>query len=717
MRNSSHNWRKVALLLLSFTILANSGEHEKEATTQAASKIKPITNSSVGLNKPDLIQQYLGRAGGGFTSPAYQRVSQAMAKKAIIDAKNIGVTYFRVPVTGYNPSGYDIPGDLDLWIENPMEYWELFAQMIEELNINGIRIVPVFLGNWTQFPAMTRENTAEMITNPESESFKLLKMYIADFIERYLDHPMLYFYELTNELNLRADLDQVTQCQNENPFTELCLPVGNFSTDQMIVFTKRLADFVRSLDSNHLISSGFSLPRSAAEHIRRYPGWLTGGPDWTTDSLEEFKKNLAEIHEGLDIISIHFGNGKDNERFGIVGKYNADLLHLVKETADSLGKQLFIGEFVEDPPINFFPDALFMQNVLDKIVDLDIPYSAPWVWQSYQFVPYLHTSHSIESGFTDVFIEKLKETNSRLGNQIPSPQQPDTTRPLVVLTWPLEGATMDSSQLVHAVASDNNGSMSKVEFWVNQQFQSSVASPPYQFFFDTTPLTSGEHVIEAVAYDTSGNSAKYTTRAVNIGDVPTGSITANPNPCTLQPGETLCNTTISWRTFADPFTMNAHIYVSMDGNPTNSMACGSLTDSLDASWIQAGHTYEFLLYADPVCTDEDRGILLSSVTVTGFVTSVEQSSQQVREDFVLRQNYPNPFNLSTTISFDLPEAEHVTLKLYNLLGNEVATLVSENLKAGTYNVRFEAKGLASGVYVFRYQAGSFTTSKKTLLIK
>lgn|GEM_PF-1394965 len=680
--------------------------------------------SSIGLNKPDLFQQYLGRAGGGFTSPAYQKVSQAMAKKAIIDAKNIGVTYFRISATGYLPAGYDIPGDLDLWVENPTEYWNLFDQMMNDLMANGIKIVPVFVWNWTQFPAMTHEKIIDMMTNPESESFKLLTKYIADFIQHYKEHPMLYFYELTNELNLGADLDLVASCQNENPYPELCLPISNFSTDQMIAFTDSLANYIKSLDSNHLISSGFSLPRPAAEHIRRYPGWLPGGPDWTPDSIEELQKNLAEIHTGLDIISIHLYNGGDHERFGVIGKTNADLLNIVKQIADSLEKHLYIGEFGDVSPfINQDPNALFTQSVLNKIVELNIPFSSPWVWEFYQFASYLtydnpNTFYNIEPGYTDLIIEKIKEANTKLGNSIPPIQSPDTTAPQVVLTWPLERATMDSMQLIHAVASDNNGHILKVEFWIDQKLQDTVSIPPYQILFDTTPLTSGEYEIEAIAYDPSGNLAKYTTNAIHVGSVPTGIITAAPNPCILQPNEVLCTTTISWKMYANPLKMNAHVYVSMDGNPATSMSCGALIDSADAPWIQANHMYEFLLYADSTgCTDDNRGILLASATVTALVTSVEQIGHETPTDFRLSQNYPNPFNPTTTISFDLPKANYVTLKVYNTIGEELMTLISDNLQAGKYKIKFNGVGLASGVYLYKIHAGSFIESRKMLLVR
>ncbi|MEQ9309569.1 MAG: T9SS type A sorting domain-containing protein [Balneolaceae bacterium] len=85
--------------------------------------------------------------------------------------------------------------------------------------------------------------------------------------------------------------------------------------------------------------------------------------------------------------------------------------------------------------------------------------------------------------------------------------------------------------------------------------------------------------------------------------------------------------------------------------------------------------------------------------------------------FSLDQNYPNPFNPSTNINFAIPKSSKVQLVVYNLLGQQVATLVDRDLSAGNHAVRFEASQLSSGVYIYRIQAGSFVQTKKMMLIK
>jgi hypothetical protein len=87
------------------------------------------------------------------------------------------------------------------------------------------------------------------------------------------------------------------------------------------------------------------------------------------------------------------------------------------------------------------------------------------------------------------------------------------------------------------------------------------------------------------------------------------------------------------------------------------------------------------------------------------------------EAYTLEQNYPNPFNPSTTISFSLPHASNVSLKVFDILGQEVATLVNGDITAGTHEVQFDVKGLASGTYMYRLTSGDFTQVKKMMVVK
>jgi hypothetical protein len=98
-------------------------------------------------------------------------------------------------------------------------------------------------------------------------------------------------------------------------------------------------------------------------------------------------------------------------------------------------------------------------------------------------------------------------------------------------------------------------------------------------------------------------------------------------------------------------------------------------------------------------------------------TAVAEDEAVAPSGFVLAQNYPNPFNPATTIRFSLPQREHVTLKVFDVTGREVATLMESGMNAGEHAVKFNASNLPSGVYFYRLTAGQFNQTRKALLMK
>jgi CubicO group peptidase (beta-lactamase class C family) len=98
------------------------------------------------------------------------------------------------------------------------------------------------------------------------------------------------------------------------------------------------------------------------------------------------------------------------------------------------------------------------------------------------------------------------------------------------------------------------------------------------------------------------------------------------------------------------------------------------------------------------------------------ITVVEEINNPI-SDFYLEQNYPNPFNPSTKIRYSIPQASNVTIKVFDILGNEIETLVNEEKPAGTYEINWYAENLPSGVYFYQLKAGTFVQTKKMLLLK
>lgn len=98
-------------------------------------------------------------------------------------------------------------------------------------------------------------------------------------------------------------------------------------------------------------------------------------------------------------------------------------------------------------------------------------------------------------------------------------------------------------------------------------------------------------------------------------------------------------------------------------------------------------------------------------------TGVGNPGNETPANYKLEQNYPNPFNPTTTINYSIPSASQVSIKVYDMLGNEIMTLVNDRKNAGSYSTSFNASNLASGIYLYKIVAGSYTDTKKMTLIK
>ena len=113
---------------------------------------------------------------------------------------------------------------------------------------------------------------------------------------------------------------------------------------------------------------------------------------------------------------------------------------------------------------------------------------------------------------------------------------------------------------------------------------------------------------------------------------------------------------------------------------------------------------------------EDNGMSWNYKQITNTIVGVNINKNR-NYNYFLSANYPNPFNPTTNIKYRIPYREFVALKIYDVLGNEIETLVNEEKPAGSYSVNFNASSLASGIYFYRIKAGSFVQTKKMLLLK
>jgi len=171
----------------------------------------------------------------------------------------------------------------------------------------------------------------------------------------------------------------------------------------------------------------------------------------------------------------------------------------------------------------------------------------------------------------------------------------------------------------------------------------------------------------------------------------------------------------------DPYNSS---FVRVDGQLITSLKFGGsgMFRSSDEglNWENWGEGLPFLNSIEKLIVFKDEIIAATSNSLWQRDTSEVVSTigdESLPQEFILLQNYPNPFNPKTIIGFGISDFVFVTLKVYNLLGEEVAVLVNEHKPAGSYEVEFDAAELTSGIYFYNIQAGSFVKTEKMILLR
>lgn len=320
----------------------------------------------VAVNKYDLLHRF--HAGGAQKQQAMTAIEQA-GRHGFVAMRFAGVGFY--------------PRQMNHWA-NEKAYWGGFDELVAIAKRNGVGLIPVIHWNTYLFPDMAGECVQDMLLNEDSRSRQYLWLYTYQLVTRYKDEPTVLFWELTNEMNLGADLAfQHPYGRSQlNPVHEgtsyMRLRRDHYTTDQMIPFIKAWATFIRSIDTSHLISAGFSAPRPAAQHLRL----VQGKGDWTHDSPQEMETYLRDTHpDPIELISIHFYAGRDNLRFGNTDRQSVAALKVFKDASDRIGKPLYLGETGFVKPRQ--PGTPFLSSVLSEVVRLQIPLTLVWDWYSH----------------------------------------------------------------------------------------------------------------------------------------------------------------------------------------------------------------------------------------------------------------------------------------------------------------------------------------------
>lgn len=192
---------------------------------------------------------------------------------------------------------------------------------------------------------------------------------------------------------------------------------------------------------------------------------------------------------------------------------------------------------------------------------------------------------------------------------------------------------------------------------------------------------------------------------------------AVPQGLSAQAG--MAEITLEWHSVLDPDFAFFTVYRDTSAGFGSPVAYGYTVDTtFTDSVVQGGVTYHYGVAANDFAGNESDLSELANAVVTG----IEQGVNHVPKDFALHQNYPNPFNPKTIIKYSLPKTAKVSLKVYNVLGEEIATLVDSEQAIGFHQIGWDGRNssgqqVSSGIYIYRIEAENFTSTKKMVFVK
>ncbi len=248
----------------------------------------------------------------------------------------------------------------------------------------------------------------------------------------------------------------------------------------------------------------------------------------------------------------------------------------------------------------------------------------------------------------------------------------------------------------------------------------------------TTTITTGLHP-EYIVYNPINNRIYVcNTDDNNVTVISEQSINTVPVETNIysQDGNATSNRTPAFlfSSTTHNFSSDYGVYYSVDtwqGVWKKPGSLNSFTDIADTLSLGTHTLYAFAadgMASTPIQSGRSSNPFTSAIQAYAF-TVIEglgtcfEKNEDMPAEYVLNQNYPNPFNPTTTINFHLPQNGFVTLKIYDILGKEIETLVSDYKQTGDYRINFDGSNLTSGIYVYYIRANNFIQSKKMMLIK
>jgi hypothetical protein len=375
MRRRRQSW----LVLLGFGVIGVIAASGQERLGGQSRLVRPLTSQEativVGTNGAILKD---GKAWRGFGINYFSAFNRLIANGD--DTSSFAglevLAKHKIPFIRFAGCAY-WPIEWSLYRTNKVEYFRRMDRFVAEAHKRNIGLIPSLLWYDACIPDVVGEPRNQW-GNPQSKTIAFMRQYVSEVVGRYLHEPAIWAWELGNEYSLGADLPNAAENRPgvyPNLGTAASRSAADDLTHEMVVTASaEFAKAVRALDPKRPITTGHSLPRAAAEHLRREK-------KWTQDSPEEFERNLLEATPSpCDLISVHL-YPFDKGRFNAKDTPYAQTMQFCMAAARRGGKALFVGEFgAPDSPQEGGPEAARKQlmEMIGAIETSGVPLAALW---------------------------------------------------------------------------------------------------------------------------------------------------------------------------------------------------------------------------------------------------------------------------------------------------------------------------------------------------
>jgi endo-1,4-beta-mannosidase len=375
MKRGRQSW----LVLLCFGVIAVIAALGQKRPVGQATLVRPLASLEavivVGTNGAILKDGKAWRGIGINYFSAFNRLIESGDDASSFSGLAV-LAEHKIPFIRFAGCGF-WPNEWSLYRTNKVEYFRRMDRFVAEAHKRNIGLIPSLFWYDGCIPDVVGEPRNQW-GNPRSKTIAFMRQYVSEVVGRYLHERTIWAWELGNEYSLGADLPNAAE--HRPPVDhDLGTAAARSAEDDLIheMVAAACAEFgraVRALDSTRPITTGHSLPRRAAEHLRREKSWMQ-------DSPEEFERNLLEVTPSpCDLISVHL-YPFDKERFNAKDTPYAQTMRYCMEAARRGGKALFVGEFgAPDSQKDGGPEAA-RKHILEMIAALEstgVPLAALW---------------------------------------------------------------------------------------------------------------------------------------------------------------------------------------------------------------------------------------------------------------------------------------------------------------------------------------------------